>query len=481
MSIRESLIALYWTMSGPARRRVKVAFLGMLVAGALDVVGLALVLPLMQLLTDSHDRSGAVGRIADFFGDPSSSELVLILAGMVFAAFILKGLFSLAFRWWMLGFIVHNQANESAAMFERYMGAPYPFHLQRNSAELLRTLGQAVSQSYGGAVNAALIIATEAVTSTCVLLVLLVARPLPAIGAALYFSVIGFGFLRLVRRGANHAGDELMAASSASNKAALQGLGGVKEILVRRKTPFFTDSYRTAMHRSATAQRVQMFLNESPRFAIEMLFIVGVAIMSVIVFSTGNTSQGAATLGLFVAAGFRLLPSLSRMMASTSGLRVASRAIGLVLEDLEAIPEPGGQDDGADRVSVEDRIVVAGLRYSYPGSTREVLRNVSFEVPAGQSVAIVGSSGAGKTTLVDIMLGLLDPTSGCITIDGADMADVKASWQRSIGLVPQDVYLFDDSLRSNIALGEPGQLIDEERLAEAIETRATPWPGRGFA
>lgn len=468
MPLRQAMVALYRTMNRGVQRRLQLGLIGMVFSGALDVIGIALVLPLMQLLTDADVNSGYLGAVTDFLGYPSRSALILIFAGAVFAAFLIKGAFTLVFNWWMLGVVNRQDAAASVDMFQRYMNADYTFHLRRNSAEVLRTLDRAVHQAYGGAVASFLALAAEVVTVVAVLGVLVVFRPLPALAAIVYFGLVGFGGHRLIDRRSKMAGEVLMSSNRASNQAALQGLGGVKESYVRGAAPYFVASYRQAQQDQAEARRMESFLAMAPRYAIEMLFIVGVALLSLLIFTTGTREQGAATLGLFVAAGFRLLPSLSKILGALSALRVSSRGIDLVLADLEELAESEPDDTEVEPARLTDGIRVESLTYRYPGTQSEVLSDVSFEAHAGSSTAIVGSTGAGKTTLVDVILGLLKPTCGRVLVDGTDLVGMTGAWQRSIGLVPQDVYLFDDTLRANVVFGEMSEDIDSERLGEAI-------------
>ena len=464
----QALVRLYAILEHGTRRRLFVALIGLVLVSALEMLGLVLILPLMQLYAGSSTSSGMLGQISNHLGNPSDGQLALTLASVVFVAFLLKGLFTLAFRWWILTFLNVQAATTSEQLFERYLHAPYLFHLRRNSADLIRMMGDAVNQTYLNVVNGLLSVVSEGTTITAVALVLLIVRPVPALGAILYFVVVGAIFLRYVKKRAQRAGVDMIEAARSTYQAALQGLGGIKEVQVRGKSRHFLETYANARMSNALATRTSLYLAEAPRYVMEMLFIVGVAVMSAIVFTGGNAQEGAATLGLFVAAGFRMLPSMVRLLASTSKLRVGEKGLELVLDDLSTLSAPAATDETVQPLTLHERIRGVDISFTFPGSDRLVLDEVSFEVPIGTSMAIVGSSGAGKTTLVDILLGLHDPSSGQIMLDDEDLADVKASWQHSIGLVPQDVFLLDDSLRANIAFGETDDEIDPDRLAEAI-------------
>ena len=197
----------------------------------------------------------------------------------------------------------------------------------------------------------------------------------------------------------------------------------------------------------------------------------GVAVLTAVTLAQGNSATTLTTLALFLAAGFRMLPSLIRIVASLQMIRTGIPAVQLVLDDVRStdlLDAPADDPRETRRTPLRDRLDVDDVTYRYPGTAATVLDGVSLSVAAGTSVALVGTSGAGKTTLVDVVLGLHQPEQGRVLVDGVPIDDDLPAWQRSIGLVPQDVYLIDDTLRANIALGEPDEMVDEERMAQAV-------------
>jgi ABC-type multidrug transport system fused ATPase/permease subunit len=466
--MKQNLVDLYRFLDDATRRRLKIAVMGLLAVSVFEMIGLILLLPLMQMFAGASTDSGALGRVADFFGNPSDGGLAVILAAIVFGAFLIKGLFTLFFRWWMIGFLNVQAAHTAAALFRRYLGAPYALHLRRNSADLVRTVQEGVNQTFMNTVIGILTIVSEGTTIFAVAAVLAVLRPIPALGMVAYFTIVGYGFLRIVRRRAQRASRELIESAADVYQAAFQGLGGIKEVQVRRKQSYFLGRYEDARVVYAKATQMALFLGEAPRYVMEMLFIVGIALMSIIVFAGNEAQQGAATLGLFVAAGFRILPSMVRMFAAVNTMRIGAEGMKIVVRDLDDLAPPHAATGEVPILGLNDRITIEGVGFTYDGTDRSVLNGIDLEIPAGRSLAVVGSSGAGKTTLVDLILGLHLPTEGRILIDGENLVDVMPAWQRAIGLVPQDVFLLDDSLRANIAFGEADDEIDAARLDEAV-------------
>ncbi len=459
---------LYRFVDPATRRRLKVAVIGLLIVSLFEMVGLVLLLPLMQMFAGASTHSGALGRVSSFFGDPSKSTLSLILAGIVFTAFLIKGIFTLVFRWWIMGFLNVQAAHTADDLLLRYLNAPYAVHLKRNTSDFIRVIQDAVTRTYMNTVIGILAIIAEGTTIAAVALVLFTLRPLPTLGTVAYFVVVGFVFLGVVKRRSQAASLELVESAEKVYRSALQGLGGIKEVQIRQRTGYFLDEFSGARLVYARAMQMALYLGEAPRYVMEMVFMVGIAVMSALVFTSSDSKQAAATLGLFVAAGFRILPSMVRLFASLNTARIGQDSVRLVLEDLYSLDAPTTLEPG-EPVALSEGIRVEQVSFSYSDDDRLVLDDVNLTIPAGQSLAIVGTSGAGKTTLVDIILGLHKPTTGRVLVDDVDISNLSGRWQRAIGLVPQDVFLLDGSLRSNIAFGEPPEAIDNERMDEAIE------------
>ncbi|NHA68778.1 ABC transporter ATP-binding protein [Phycicoccus flavus] len=453
------------------RVRLLLAVVGSVVTAFLEVVGVASVVPLMQLLTGADTGTGLLGRFADVFGNPPRDRLALVIAVLVFASFILKAVIGVAFRWWMAGFLARQEADTSQSLLRRYLAAPYWVHLSRHTSEFNRTMTESAGQTYAMVVTGAIIVATEAVTVLALTVVILVLDPVPAVVAIVYFSVVAVLFQRTVGPRAENVGRVFQEASLDMSMTAWETIQGIKEIRVRRTSDQFLARYREARLRYAGARRANAFLADLPKSIFELVFIGGVAVLVVVAFSTGNSSTTLTTLSLFVAAGFRLLPSLTRIMASLQLIRTGRAGLTLVLADLTDpdLPDvPGDDPTATGRMPLTESLVVRDAIHRYRDGTTNVLDGVSVVVPAGTSVAFVGTSGAGKTTLVDTVLGLHEPVSGEVLADGRPITDDLPGWQRNVGLVPQDVFIPDDTVRANIALGEPPEIIDEERVLAAV-------------
>ena len=457
---------------GPSSLRgLVVVILGSVFASILEVVGLLLIVPLVQLISSTDDSTGILARVAEFFGNPSRSRLVLILAGLVMGAFLLKAVFTTIFRWWSIGFVYNQEASTTTELLDRYMHAPYWIHLERNSAEFLRTTTDSISQAFSNFIMGGVSLFTETIIASSIVIVLIFVQPLAALSAAIYFLLAGFLYVRFMAKRATEAGEVLNKEALQAFKAANQALGSVKEVKICNRQDHFVDTYGTARAKMAKAKRTSAFLGELPKYLLEVVFIFGVAILSVIVVSRSTSKDVLALLALFVAAGFRLLPSLARMMGSYSAIKVGRPGFEIVVNDLAAFPL-ARQDKtrfNPTPLPLEQTLSIENLSYSYATSKIPVLRNVSFSLPCGESLGIVGLSGAGKSTLVDLILGLHIPDEGRICVDGRDINENMPGWQIGIGLVPQDVFLLDESLTANIAFGIADEEIEIDQVRRAVE------------
>ena len=455
--------------SAPNRRRLKLALAGSVLSALFEVAGVATIVPLMQLITGAPTNEGVLGRISTQLGNPRDQVLSYCLAALVLGTFLAKGVFNILFRRWMVRFVSMQAVDTGDQLLRRYLSAPYWLHLQRNTAELTRTLMDGVDQTYTLVVVGAVGAVSEVVTIVALFLALLVLMPVPAMLAVLYFAFCGYAVDRLIRARATSAGRTMADSAHHVYVTAFQALGGVKEIKVRQRGPHFLGAYRAARLEFAEARASSVFLAELPRYILEIVFIVGVALVATAVYASHSGPTALSMVALFVAAGFRLLPSLVRLVSSLSNVRVGRAGFELVVADLgDDLPsEEWATADDVD-LPFTDSLRLENVTYRYPGTEFDVVRGVEIVVPHGTSLALVGASGAGKSTIIDLVLGLHRPTGGRITVDGVDIAGSIPTWQRTLGLVPQDVYLIDESLRSNVAFGETPEEIDEERIVEAV-------------
>jgi ABC-type bacteriocin/lantibiotic exporter with double-glycine peptidase domain len=470
--LRELLVKLRDVFDRRTRLKLVVATLGSVVVALLDTLAIALVLPLVDLASGASGNSAAVAFVSGLLGDPDTPTLTLILTVAVVTLFILKDVGSMAFTWWVTGFVQYERVRTSTRLLRHFLLSPYVEVSRRSSAELLRTMNESVFQFFGQTVSGLMYAVSNAISIAAIVTALAIVAPLPTLAIVLYFGLAALLYLRAIKPRASAAGTVLMEASLEGWRTAFAALGGIKELTIRGTQEYFVRKYGEASTRAAQASRTASFLGGLPKYILEILFIlaVGLILLATQISSTGaGSSSVLGVLALFVAAGFRVLPSVTGLLGSLSSIKVGGNALELVhREVLSASADRAPDLHRADPLPFRDGLMLENVTFRYPQSDVDVLRQVSFSVPRGSSVALVGPSGSGKTTLVDVILGLYQPQTGRVAVDGTDIGPTGQAWQQNVAYVPQDVYALDASLAENIAFDRPREDIDPDSLARTI-------------
>ena len=453
----------------PTRRRLMLSIALSVVLALLDMLGVVAMLPMMQYVTGQSPDSGALGWVSTLLGDPSPRVLVLSLALIIFGTFVVKDVAALLVRSWQLRFMATQNVRISTALLEGYLTAPYSWHLRQNTGDKLWTVQGAVSMGYSGGLTSALSVLTELMTIVFVFGSLLLISPMIAVSAAVYFGVAAFVIQRVIRPRIQAAGERTREASQAVSKSSLQSLSAVKEIRLRRAHQAFVDEFSEKSAQGAEADVRASILTSIPSYFLEIVFVLGIGVLAAVATTGGSAEEGLVLLGLFVAAGTRVLPSSVRLISALAGVRYAHAPLEHLIRVSRAMRTSAVEETA--RVVTQEvpsgGISITGLRYAYPDRPDvEVLAGVDLDISHGSSVAVIGMSGAGKSTLVDLLLGLHLPTAGDITAGGISVFDNLPGWQRQLAVVPQEVMLLDTSIRENIAFDEE---LDPDRLALAIE------------
>ncbi|HET7761596.1 MAG TPA: ABC transporter ATP-binding protein, partial [Phycicoccus sp.] len=455
------------------RARFVVVAAGSVVLAGLELLGLAVLLLLIQQLTQIGPASAPVRWLREATGYPSPQTLLVLLGVAVLVVYTAKTAFAVFFRRWVLHFTAQQEVETAHRLLIGYLRGPYSKVQRRSPADLVARLFDYTSSLYGNVVVTLVGIASEALTITVVLGFIVLQMPVPAVVAVVFFSGAFFVVNWFVKPRSRRAGATLADTGARAFRATLQSLGGLKEIRVRQTQDHFIDEYLEARGSWASAKAESTFLGELPRYVLEMLFIIGVILVVGVVSLTSDPGQTLPLIALFIAAGFRLLPSVNRLLAASASIRVGLPQMELVVADLledlqvsEAYLSERAGSPSRRTLPLTKALVLEEVSFRYPDSDHDVLDGVSLSIDAGRSVALVGASGAGKTTLVDIILGLHEPRRGRVVVDGTPVSQDLAAWQRTIGLVPQEVFVLDATLRENIALGLDAS--DDARLADAI-------------
>ncbi|MCX5815300.1 MAG: ABC transporter ATP-binding protein [Proteobacteria bacterium] len=460
------------SLLAPAERRSALVLLGLMVIGmALETLTVGLVVPAIVVLLQGNLTTSypVIAPALAVLGNLSPHVLIvggiLTLAG----AYFIKSLFLVFLVWWQMRFAFGVQRRLSQLLFTTYLRQPYTFHLQRNSALLIRNATTEVT-GFAAVLVQAILFLTECLVMLGIGSLLLVVEPL---GTLIVFLVLGgtaWGFHRSTKSRITRWGEARQYHEGLRIQHLQQGLGGAKDVKLLGREGDFLAQYSVHNAQSARVAQFQSVMLHLPRLWLELLAVVGMALLVLCMFAQGREMDSIVPLlALFSVAAFRLIPSVNRILSAMSLLRFSLPIINTLHEELKvAAPEPAAKNaNGASIFQQEIRL--NGISYTYPGASASALNGLSITIQKGESVGFIGPSGSGKSTLVDVILGLLTPSTGQVAVDGQDIQQNLRSWQDQIGYVPQSIYLTDDTLRRNVAFGLSNEQIDDAAVRHAIQ------------
>lgn len=445
----------------------------MAVAVGLEALTLSLVAPVSSLIL-GKDSEQLSRFLPSFLAALEPSRLILVVLGAGVCLIAFKNLYVGAQIRWQYRFVASAKAAISSRMLERYLKAPYSFHLSRNSAELIRNVVNEVNELELRILIPWMLLLSEVLVCAGLITVLLFLTPVNTLAVAILLLLAGVGYVSLTRGILSRWGEIRLASEELRIRSVQQCLGGIKEVkLLGLENPSL-QIYEEFNRNSARAFAVQAFFANIPRLLLEFVALSSVLLVVVISVVRAQPVEEMITgMGLLAVAAFRLLPSANRIISAASSLRFGSASLKTVSSELENSTIPIPDQEGASEPEVPDfsfseTIEIEDLTFAYEGGGRPVLEKISLKIPHNAFVGIVGESGSGKSTLVDILLGLLTPLEGRVLVDGVDIRENLRGWQDRLAYVPQQIYLADTTIRENIAFGLDVEEIDDQRIREVL-------------
>ncbi len=443
------------------------------IGSALEMLGVTIFMPFIEVVMDP--KTIQENRYLHFAYETlrltNSRDFLAAIAVAIILIYVFKNVFLAWQKNAIYTFCYDIQKRISVRLLRAYTAEPYGWHLNKNVAELTRSLTNDTDLFTKGIIHAMELV-TEAVV--CVVLGCYLFTVSHSI-TVVVLGILGLSlllFTNISKRMSRNLGKEAQECNGVLIRTINESLGGIKELKVLRRESYFIDRYDRVSTKYLRALRISRLVGGLPRYVVEATCMSGllVAIIVKMYFGQREIQAFIPQLSVFAVAAFRLLPSVGKINEHFSNILYAAPSIDLIYHDLREVEE-AAQTGGARDASwkLHKAIEVRHLSFRYPDAEDEVLKDVTFSIPKGRTVALIGSSGAGKTTLADILLGLLTPERGHIEADELDIFKNLATWQGEIGYIPQTIFLSDDTIRRNIAFGIPDEEIDEERVRDAAE------------
>jgi ATP-binding cassette, subfamily B, bacterial PglK len=460
------------SLLNPREQRQALLLLGlMLVVGLVEMAGVASIFPLIAVLSDpSLVQTNSWLRLAyEGLGFPELNAFFIFLSAAVFLIVLVRTSLTALSVYAILRFAAMRSYSLGTRLLETYLHRPYPWFLNRHSADLSKAVFSEVGEVVGGSIMPILQLISQSIIAACLIGLVVIIDPVVAMSAALVLT-LAYGAIYLSVRGLLlRLGRQRVESNRHRFRIAQEALGGIKEVKVSGLENAYLRRFQSASLRFERTRSNLQALGDIPRFALEAIAIGGMltVIMALLLRNEGSLAVALPSIAVYAFAGLRLLPVVQTLYKSIVTLRASGPALDKLLSELndKPLPLPEGEP-----LRLNETIELDAVSFSYPQSEKQALNAISLEIPAKSTVGLVGKTGAGKSTLVDLMLGLLTPQSGELRIDGMPLTwDSVRAWQKSVGYVPQHIFLADESIAANIAFGVAPDRLDMASVERAAK------------
>jgi ABC-type multidrug transport system fused ATPase/permease subunit len=471
LNIKNNIVFIIYKLLNSQQKK-SLIFLFILVGFSIlfEMLGIGILLPAIGVILNKNIAVTypSVLPILKFIGNPNQVKLIAITMVLIAIIFILKSFFLIYLSWVQSKFGSTLTYELNNKLFKGYLNQDYFFHLNNNSAILLRNI-QNIGQ-FTAVTQALINLSVEISLVVSIFAFMVFIEPLGSISVAIFLLIFVGLFQSFTRKKLLKWGYLKQKYSGEANMYLLQGLGGVRDIKIYGKENYFSNQF-SKVNKELTNLMVKYGItNLLPRIYLELISILGlVTLVLIMLFQDNDPARLIGVIGVFSIAAYRLIPSMNRIMSSTQVFKNSKASIDLIFSEILEIEKIVEKNDKFNHeINFNNSISFENVSFSYPSSNKSVLNNISIDFKKGDYVGIVGGSGAGKSTMIDLLIGLYNPTNGCIKIDNINLLDCKKSWQNKIGYVPQNIYLFDDTILNNIAFGIPTDEINLEKLRTAL-------------
>ncbi len=478
------------------QQKVRVIIIGaMMIIGAfLETLGVGLILPLVTAITtpdfiETNKYAKVLCKVMDLH--TTRTFLIAVISALIFV-YIFKSVYLFFEYYVQYRFICNNRFAVQCRLMDAYLHRPYEYFLNAESGEIVRVVTNDTQNTFT-LLNTVLSFFTEAVVSVALIITIIAADPFMAFLMAAVLGGMMLVLNKLVKPVLKRAGVKFQQNAAKTNKWLLQAISGIKEVKVAEKEEYFQEQFSKYGKRAIDSEKKNLVLGQVPRLSIEAFGISAMlAVIAILMWKGREVDTMLPQLSAFAMAAVRLMPSVNRMSASINSMSYQEPALDKMLEHLSVAerweneqregsgetisttaqanaPIPHAGNTVAADLTLDKQVDLSDITYAYPNSESFVLEHANMVIPVGKSVGIVGASGSGKTTAIDILLGLLSPQAGQVLVDGVDIREDYSGWLAHLGYIPQMIFMLDDTIRANVAFGIPATEVDDSQVWKALE------------
>ncbi|MDA8658134.1 ABC transporter ATP-binding protein/permease [Flavobacteriaceae bacterium] len=469
----KDFIKILTLLKGEQKRSIIYLFVLLLVGMVFEILGIGMLLPIMTAITKPENLMNLelIDRILKSIDINTTDQFIALSLFLLVALYTIKSFFLLYLSFFQNSFIANLISRLSNDLFENYLNRDYLYHVKKNSSELIKNF-QVEINGFSHYLISSLQLMTESILAFSVFCTLLYIELKGTILVMLFFGVLSISFHQIAKNKSKKWGDQRAVNDSKISKTIIEGLSGIKEILVLGRQIYFQNNLFEFNKIKAKLDVKAMTIRQVPRYYLELLSVISlVCFIAVLLANDQNLSDMIVILGVFIGATFRMLPSINRILSSLQKIKYHSSSLHIILNEFNQLStnQKESKIESTQIIDFKESIELKNLSFFYDKGN-QILNKINLKIKKGEKIGIIGHSGAGKTTLINIIVGLIKQTSGDIFIDNKLLKNKNLiSWKSKIGYVPQDVYLIDDSIKSNIALGIRKDKIDNEKIYYALK------------
>ena len=465
------------------KQKLQLGLLGVMIfiGGLLETLGVGGMIPVVNALLmpdklqEFIDEYGILQRLCGFLHIENIGQITMALLVGLMAIYVIKNLYILLLTYKQNSFITQNRNKMISRVMAEFLNRPYEKYLGADIPTVFRITDSDIPQTFS-LILAMLHLASEVVVSFLIFLVLLWQDVVMTLFIIAIFAVMTLFIIKVLKPKLNKIGAKNQAIQSRIAKWRIQATYGLKDVKVLNREEFFVRNYFETGKVGADVARNYAVLNNLPRLMIETVFIVSIlSFIAVYINGGGDVASIMTTIAAFGVAAIRVLPSVNRINTYITEIAYTEPSLNFVYENLQegmktdAMLAERRANSQVEKLKLENQIELSHISFHYPDSDKYIFKDAHMVVPKGKSVGIIGASGAGKSTIVDVLLGLLHAQEGEITCDGVNIFKNYESWLAQVGYIPQSIYLIDESIRDNIAFGIDRDKISDERIWEVLE------------
>ncbi|WP_010255473.1 ABC transporter ATP-binding protein [Treponema primitia] len=445
----------------------------MLIMGFIELIGVGSIGPFISVISNPGIIHSNIylNKIYEIFNFSSDTDFIIASGVVVIIILALSNLFLSCINFLIYFYSAKRRHSIAMRLFEKYLRQPYLFYLNINTSDLSKNILNEVGTFVNYILIAFLQIISNSIISLAIIILLVIVNPVLALLVSLTLGSLYIIIYSIVRKYLAKKGKERTLQHSLKYKYISETFGGIKDIKILGKEKVFLKFFEGPSRKFAMNDATSDVVNDLPKYLLETIAMGGIVAVIIMMINSGlRIDVFLPVLTVYAFGAYRLLPSLQKIFRAIASIKYYFPITEILHKDLTELPAGNDLADGISKMNISKYIKLEDISFSYPNTQKDIIKKQNITIESNTSIALVGSTGCGKTTLVDIILGLLEPQEGKLYIDNTEIVDSnRKNWQMNLGYVPQSIYLTDDTIRNNIAFGIAFEKINEDAVIKAAQ------------